>query len=59
MSDKPDKPSPKRAAELLKETLAARKAAHSAKQGPLRADFGKAKVQPDAERRAGKSRKVH
>ena len=50
---------PKRAADLLKEALAARKAAASGKKDALRADFSKVKIQPDAERRAGKSRKVH
>lgn len=58
MNDESDN-KPKRAADLLKEALAARKAAGGGQRGALRADFSKVKVQPDAERRAGKSRKVH
>jgi len=49
----------KSAAELLKEAMAAKKAAAGGGKGKLRADFSNAKGQRDAERRAGKSRKVH
>ena len=50
---------PRSASELLKAALEAKKA--GARDGglKLRADFSPAKAQPDAERRGGKSRKVH
>jgi len=56
MSDKPPR---KTTAELLREALAARKAAGPANKRPLRPETGGGKVSKDAERLAGKSRKVH
>ena len=49
----------KTTAELLKEAMAAKKAAARGDSTKLRADYGQAKSQKDAERIAGKSRKVH
>ena len=49
----------KTAAELLKEAMAAKKSAARGNGQKLRADYGQAKAQKDAERIAGKSRKVH
>lgn len=54
-----DQPKRKTAAELLKEAMAAKKANAHGKGTKLRADYGQAKAQKDAERIAGKSRKVH
>lgn len=56
MTDDSDK---KSAAEQLRQALAARKNAAAPQQPKLRPDPGKAKANKDAERRAGKSRKVH
>ncbi len=52
-------PKRKTAAELLKEAMAAKKASTRGNGTKLRADYGQAKAQKDAERIAGKSRKVH
>lgn len=52
-------PKRKTAAELLKEAMAAKKASAPGGKTRLRADYGQAKAQKDAERIAGKSRKVH
>ena len=49
----------KSAAELLKEALAAKKAGIQPGKQKLRADMSRAKGNKDAERLAGKSRKVH
>jgi hypothetical protein len=54
-----DQPKRKTAAELLKEAMAAKKSAARGNGTKLRADYGQAKAQKDAERIAGKSRKVH
>jgi hypothetical protein len=54
-----DQPTRKSAAELLKQAMAAKKTAARGAAPKLRADFGRAKAQKDAERSAGKSRKVH
>lgn len=54
-----DETAKKSAAELLKEALAAKKAAGGQQKHRLRPDMGNAKANKDAERRAGKSRKVH
>lgn len=56
MSDPKEK---KSAAELLKEALAAKKADNQPGKQKLRPDMGNAKGNKDAERLAGKSRKVH
>jgi hypothetical protein len=55
----PDQPKRKTTAELLKEAMAAKKAGGRSNEPKLRADYGNAKSQKDAERIAGKSRKVH
>jgi len=53
-------PNPKKsAAALLKEALAAKKAGTQNGKQKLRPDMGNAKANKDAERLAGKSRKVH
>ena len=58
MSD--DEPKEKKsAAELLKEALAAKKAGTQNGKQKLRPDMSRAKGNKDAERLAGKSRKVH
>jgi hypothetical protein len=49
----------KSAADLLKEALAAKKAGNANRKQKLRPDMGNAKASKDAERLAGKSRKVH
>ena len=49
----------KSAAELLREALAAKKAGQQPGKQKLRPDLGNAKASKDAERLAGKSRKVH
>lgn len=49
----------KSAAELLKAALAAKKAEQQQGKPKLRPEMGGGKVAKDAERRAGKSRKVH
>ena len=50
---------PKSGVEALKAALAAKKNAQAGAKQALRPDKGQAKVQKDAARRAGKSRKVH
>lgn len=57
MSDEPKEK--KSTAELLKEALAAKKAGTQNGKQKLRADMSRAKGNKDAERLAGKSRKVH
>ncbi len=57
MSDKSKRK--KSAAELLKEAMAAKKAAAQGGKQKLRPDLGNAKGNADAARLAGKSRKVH
>ena len=59
MTDKPKTTKPKTTAEVLKAALAAKKNAQNGGKQALRPDQGQAKVQKDAARRAGKSRKVH
>jgi len=60
MSDDTDEPKDRKsAAELLKEALAAKKAGNTNGKQKLRADMSRAKGNKDAERLAGKSRKVH
>jgi len=49
----------KKAADLLKEALAAKKAGGSPNAQKLRPDMGRGKPNKDAERLSGKSRKVH
>ncbi len=49
----------KRASEVLKEALAAKKSGSGVGTQKLRPEMGKAKGNKDAARRAGKSRKVH
>jgi hypothetical protein len=56
MSDESEK---KSAAELLKEALAAKKSGQQSGKPKLRPEMGGGKTAKDAERRAGKSRKVH
>jgi hypothetical protein len=50
---------PKSTAQVLKEALAAKKNAQAGSRQALRPDKGQSRIQKDAERRAGKSRKVH
>lgn len=50
---------PKSPAEVLKAAMAAKKAGGQGGGPKPRAHFGQAKAIPDAERRGGKSRKVH
>jgi hypothetical protein len=57
MSDQPK--SKKSAADLLKEAMSAKKAAAQSGKQKLRPGRGGARAVPDAERRGGKSRKVH
>jgi hypothetical protein len=57
MTDEPKEK--KSAAELLREALAAKKADNQPGKQKLRPEMGGGKVAKDAERRAGKSRKVH
>jgi hypothetical protein len=57
MSDQPK--SKKSAAALLKEAMNAKKTAAQSGKHKLRPDRGNARAVPDAERRGGKSRKVH
>lgn len=52
-------PPKKKAAELLKEALAAKKAGGGRGTQKLRPEMGGAKGNKDAERLKGKSRKVH
>ena len=59
MSKKTDGGERKRTAELLKQAMAAKKNAAGQNRNKLRPDMGGGRIQPDAERRAGKSRKVH
>ncbi|WP_293368508.1 hypothetical protein [Nevskia sp.] len=56
MSETPKK---KTAAEVLKQALAAKKAAGPNGAGKLRPEMGSGKVNKDAERLKGMSRKVH
>lgn len=56
MSEAPKK---KSAADVLKEALAAKKAAGPSSGGKLRPDKGSGKTNKDAERLKGMSRKVH
>lgn len=57
MTDEPKEK--KTTAELLREALAAKKAENQQGKQKLRPVMGGGKVAKDAERRAGKSRKVH
>lgn len=54
-----DTPKKKTTAEVLKEALAAKKAAGPNGGGKLRPDMGNSKANKDAERLRGMSRKVH
>jgi hypothetical protein len=54
-----DKPERKSAAQQLREAMAAKKAAAASGKPKLRPDTGRGRANADAERRAGKSRKVH